>query len=56
MNRSMTLEMAYLPSANKAVWNACPDRLAVVARLFGLEAAPPERNPYTLTSKSCSKR
>jgi SAM-dependent methyltransferase len=39
----MTLSAAYVPSANKALRDGCPDRLAVVATLFGLSAAPPER-------------
>jgi methyltransferase-like protein len=38
----MTDFPAYLPSANKAIRDGCPDRLNVVAKLFGLAAGPPE--------------
>ena len=38
----MTSSPAYVPSANKAIPDGCPDRLAVVAKLFGLESTPPE--------------
>ena len=40
---SMTFVTKYVPSANKAIRDGCPDRLAVVATLFGLEPAAPER-------------
>jgi methyltransferase-like protein/SAM-dependent methyltransferase len=41
---AMTQVTAYLPSANKAIRDGCPDRLHVVATLFGLSAAPPEKS------------
>jgi SAM-dependent methyltransferase len=40
---SVTFVTTYVPSANKAIRDGCPDRLAVVSRLFGGEPAPPER-------------
>ncbi|HVR19301.1 MAG TPA: class I SAM-dependent methyltransferase [Polyangiaceae bacterium] len=39
----MTFVTKYVPSAHKAIRDGCPDRLAVVATLFGLEPAAPER-------------
>src|SRR5262245_34060037 len=39
----MTAPTTYLPSANKAIRDGCPDRLAVVGKLFGVHSAPPER-------------
>jgi hypothetical protein len=38
----MTDFTAYLPSANKAIRDGSPDRLNVVATLFGLAAVPLE--------------
>jgi SAM-dependent methyltransferase len=39
----VTFVTNYVPSSNKAIRDGCPDRLAVVAMLFGMEPAPPER-------------
>jgi SAM-dependent methyltransferase len=39
----MTSVTTYVPSANQANRDSCPDRLAVVTTLFGGEPAPPER-------------
>ena len=39
----MTFVTTYVPSANRAIRSGSPDRLAVVASLFGGEPAPPER-------------
>lgn len=39
----MTLVTDYVPASNKAIRDGSPDRLAVIARLFGHEPVAPER-------------